>query len=322
MKNLTTIVLISLSSFFYSQVNLVPNPSFEGYTNCPLSAGEIPTSWYNCGGSPDYYNVCAIGSSTPSMGVPSNWIGYQNARTGNGYIGLSLYAKNASPNREFLGVQLSQTLTIGTKYFVSAYISRRDTSNSFVGYACPSDKFCLKFSSVAFSYTNTAPINNFSQVYSNIVVNDTLGWSKISGSFVADSSYKFLMLGNFFDNSNTTISACTHSLSVAYYYIDDVCLSMDSTLCNSSVGIFKVASYPEILVYPNPAQDFLMIKFTEPIVNSYVFVVDLLGNLIFEKTINNENFVIDLKDFDDGFYTVKITNNNITTNYKLLKQAK
>ena len=69
--------------------NLVPNYSFETFSTCPFSAGQIyyappwvdPTTT-----SSDYYNSCA------SMGtdVPVNWAGNQSAKDGNAYAGCAL----------------------------------------------------------------------------------------------------------------------------------------------------------------------------------------------------------------------------------------
>ena len=58
----------------FSPYNLVPNPSFEQYTHCPISINDYkndkPDFWYK----PDlrgavYYNACANNNET---GVPAN----------------------------------------------------------------------------------------------------------------------------------------------------------------------------------------------------------------------------------------------------------
>ncbi len=76
-----------------AQTNLVPNPSFETYTNCPNNGSQINYAfpWYSpTWGSPDYYNTCD-GSAVLSFGVPLNWFSYQYARTGSGYSGIYCY---------------------------------------------------------------------------------------------------------------------------------------------------------------------------------------------------------------------------------------
>ena len=86
MKSIITIlsfILITLQSV--GQVNLVPNPSFEDYTQCPTGFDQIDraTGWSSYAASPDYFNSCA--NSSGAVGVPSNTWGYQNAKDGNGY---------------------------------------------------------------------------------------------------------------------------------------------------------------------------------------------------------------------------------------------
>jgi hypothetical protein len=77
--------------------NLVPNPSFEQYTNCPYylsnQYSDKPDNWYK----PDrrgarYFNACANGYDNNYNGMPVNWgaggENYQLAKTGNAYMVL------------------------------------------------------------------------------------------------------------------------------------------------------------------------------------------------------------------------------------------
>ena len=73
-----------------AQPNLVPNYSFEIDTLCPDNGSQIDYAipWHSAtGGSPDYFNACD-GSAIISVGVPQNWCGNQNARTGDAYSGI------------------------------------------------------------------------------------------------------------------------------------------------------------------------------------------------------------------------------------------
>ena len=45
-------------------------------------------------------------------------------------------------------------------------------------------------------------ITNNPPVYSNTVSMDTLNWTRVFGSFVADSAYTHILLGNFFADAN------------------------------------------------------------------------------------------------------------------------
>nr|MBK9651723.1 hypothetical protein [Bacteroidota bacterium] len=44
-------------------------------------------------------------------------------------------------------------------------------------------------------------LQNHALIYANKVITDSIGWTKISCSFVADSAYEYLATGNFFVDS-------------------------------------------------------------------------------------------------------------------------
>jgi hypothetical protein len=289
--------ILLLSPSLFSQFNLVPNNSFEIYTACPSGMAEIASGWYSYRGSPDYYNSCA---SSTMVGVPSNTAGYQMPYDGNAYSGLVSYYGSI---REYLGASLTQTLIIGTKYFATAYISRMDSSSSFTGKPCSGNRFGFKFSTVlgtSISFT----VNNFSQVYTNSIVNDTLGWQKISGSFIADSAYSYVALGNFFDNANTTLSGCSYSNSVVYYYVDNVCVSIDSMACNLVAGITNIPR-TTLVVYPSPANDILTIENFQR--SDRYSIEDILGAVINRGIIlEDKKTIINVSDFPNGIYFLLI----------------
>lgn len=100
--------------------NMVVNPSFENHVACPNAPGPVPipsgvstsvTDWYSANaGSVDYLNSC---SPTPLFGVPSNIRGYQQARTGNAYMGCLMSYYAPSIDREYIQSLLTGTLIAG-----------------------------------------------------------------------------------------------------------------------------------------------------------------------------------------------------------------
>ena len=110
--------------------NLVPNPSFESYTNCPDSISELnyAAPWYHpTDGTSDYYNTCA---TDPNISVSASFTGFQFPFTGQGYAGAFVYnpgGNNATNSyREYLQTPLSAPLAAGQSYTVSFYVSRAD----------------------------------------------------------------------------------------------------------------------------------------------------------------------------------------------------
>lgn len=313
--------MLSFLLFYFTSLisfsqNLVPNPSFEDTVYCPTTPGDIPAliDWYNCGGSPDYYNSCA--NTSTLVNVPSNWVGYQAAYDGNGYVGIGSLVFGATSVREFMGVQLNLPLILGTKYYASVYLSRTDS----FPYVCSSNKFGFRFSTVPYSYTNPAPIDNFSHIHSDSIITDSTGWVKIAGSFVADSAYEYVILGNFYDNANTNTSGICNSSTATYYYTDQVCVSTDSLECNVGVGIVNQNESVNFSIYPNPARNIVSIDFTRFLKPYDLVIYNSLGQMVLSKQIDSSHFTIDVADINDGILLMKILYDNKFFYYKLLKQ--
>ena len=121
MKNflhkITLLIMISFSHIAFSQINLIQNPGFEIFSQCPTNADQVnyATGWDNYGESPDYFNSCSFSE----FSVPYNWGGYQPAASGNAYCALVTIDPCCPNIREFIGSQLTAPLSVGTKYFVS-----------------------------------------------------------------------------------------------------------------------------------------------------------------------------------------------------------
>jgi hypothetical protein len=280
---------------------LVLNPSFESYTACPIAMGvEINKviGWDSSRASPDYFNSC---SSVSYVQTPRNFFGYQKPASGNAYCGFWSYDPSAF-YREVLIGQLSSSLTINQKYFVSFKVSRGD-SNFVTGYSC--NKLGAKFTKVK---QGNVSINNSSHYYTNLVITDTLGWTKLFGGFIADSAYKYIMIGNFFDDSNI-ITNNDFSGSGAYYYIDDVCLSTDSTFAyNYVTNVQDITNeLNNLFIYPNPASEVIIASW---IIND-LKVFDVHGKEYkYSHKIKNFETHIDCSNWPNGIYFLKNDNNN------------
>ncbi|MBK8414363.1 MAG: hypothetical protein IPL22_07520 [Bacteroidetes bacterium] len=124
------------------QYNLVPNPSFELFTNCPTSYGQIAFASYwtkpVTNVSPEFLHGCG----PIWAGVPQNSMGFQHARTGLGYGGVcnSIY-NSTNPNqtyREYIQTELIDSLIPGVEYTISFYVSAGDScgrhTNNFGAY--------------------------------------------------------------------------------------------------------------------------------------------------------------------------------------------
>jgi hypothetical protein len=239
-------ILLQFSvTFSGAQTNFVLNPSFETYTSCPSTGGDINKlqNWDTCRGTADFFNLCATSSA---FGVPKNLFGSQFPANGSTHCGLYTY-NTGGLYREIIVGQLSTPLNVSTKYYISLKLNKAD-SNGIVGYS--TNKMGVKFSKVKQKYT---AINNSAHFYSNSIISDTVNWTVLFGTFIADSAYNYLMIGNFFDDTNT-FKVNDGTGSMAYYYIDDVCVSSDSLYTfNYSTSIEDDETYYKIKLSPNPA---------------------------------------------------------------------
>jgi len=288
--------------------NLVSNPGFEDMLNCPQQIGlsNYMSSWETWRGTPDYFHPCA-NSTHPNFGVPYNNRGYQNPHSGLAYIGLFTFSNFKVNEREFVGIQLLQPLVIGLKYYVSFWISNPDTNYL----AHSTDNIGVKFSTVQHSLVQPDTVTNIAHVFSTSVVYDTSSWVQVSGSFIADSAYTFIELGNFFQDSLSSIIDPINGISrYAYYFFDDICVSTDSGICNLKTGIREDAfTSGNIDLYPNPAKDKLHIKFSDYSAIT-VRIYNVIGEIYYEeKLIDTDQLHINLKKYSGGLYFLELSNN-------------
>ena len=311
------ILLLLVVSFFVGKnckaQNLVPNPSFEDFTICPSNVSQLylANDWTININSADYFNSCAPDST--AIDVPQNGGGFQYAATGNAYAGFYAYVQIFPSAKECLGAELISPLTIGQKYFVSFKVSLYD---NFPELTCGTDGVGILFTNKFYGDTNFIGanqlfLNNLATVYSTSIIDDTSDWTIISGSFIADSAYKYFMIGHFFDLSHTSFN-CFDSNNTSnrqsYYYIDDDCVSPDSLACDlNPEGIYNLKeAKTSISLYPNPATEQLIIDNGQLIINE-IEISDALGRVqSCEFKVQRPSTKIDIHSFPSGIYFIKI----------------
>jgi len=297
------ILLVSLNIEALHSQNLVPNPSFEDTVACPIGLTQIDYAigWSSFRNSPDLYNACSFTGTN----VPNAVFGYQNAHSGGGMAAIATYRRPNSPNgpnyREFMGCMLNSSLIQGTTYYLSFF-----ANFSFQRVvAIASNNIGIKLSTISYDAINSAPIDNHSQLNYTTILTDSINWTKISGSFVADSAYNFLIVGNFYTDQNTDTLIVSLTPDNAYYYIDDICLSTDSLYCNNWVGYEeKPGRDTKPLIFPNPSSDFIKVK-AENIQTCKIFSMQGAVCLQREGLKSNE-LEISLKDLPNGPYIIQI----------------
>jgi spore germination protein YaaH len=81
--------------------------------------------------------------------------------------------------------------------------------------------------------------------------------------------------------------------------------------CAYSQPVSTTKIIDDILVYPNPAKDFLIISMSNYSEPMKLKIVDLSGKIIDEKEINNYEGVIDISELNSGFYLLRINSNSL-----------
>ncbi|HEV7230693.1 MAG TPA: OmpA family protein [Bacteroidia bacterium] len=231
--------------------NMVPNPGFELYSECP----EMVTidrmagldDWYQpTKGSADYFNRC----SKKYCGVPRNALGTLNAHTGNAYAGIICYLKEHGKKnyREYLEAQLTERMTKGHVYCIRMYVCLAGSSL----YA--TNNIDALFSRFVVKSESDACLDQIPQLHFEdpLPMTDEKHWKEISGYYTSEGGERFMVIGNFQNDKHT---AYTHlpkpeitegrqgpylmQYPEAYYYLDDVCVS--DTTVGGKCG-FEIAS--------------------------------------------------------------------------------
>ncbi|MBI2271666.1 MAG: gliding motility-associated C-terminal domain-containing protein [Bacteroidetes bacterium] len=229
LKSTSALCVFFISNLCYTQ-NLVSNGDFETYYSCPDWYNQVDSAkgWFksstknNPSYHTEYLNAC---SPSNLFKVPTNTWGYQVAASGQAYMAQVTMAPTVQKDyRENIYTKLTSPLTIGSTYYVSMKVSRTDNT-----------QHASNNLGVQLSVNSSFPLSNRSQVYSGTIITDTTKWTTISGSFIADSAYQYIAIGNFFTDSATSSSvACGSCQFIQYgYFIDDVSV----VACNASVTL-------------------------------------------------------------------------------------
>jgi hypothetical protein len=302
--------------------NLVPNPSFEEFTECPDSALELDIEgaypWHSYHNSPDFFHAC---DETGMMSTPSSLAyGYQVPFHGVGQAGFIAQAFNPN-NREALGVELLQPLVPGTDYYVTMQIVRGWGGGFHSNCDCGVNNNGLKFTTRAYDAWDFVPINNLAHIYQQEVYMDTVNWMQVHGWFTADSAYTHMAIGNFFEPAfNTVINLNGYDFLKTYYFVDAVCVSSNMSDCEWAMGHTEhVSEMPSISVFPNPFSDHLTVKADRVVTDIELF--DASGRTVLNERPMLRNVELTTELLSQGLYmaTIRFENGQITSK-KLIKQ--
>jgi outer membrane protein OmpA-like peptidoglycan-associated protein len=203
---------------------MVKNPSFEVFVDCPKNLGNFNVDvadWSTpTEGSTDYFNGCST-----AMGTPKNFNGSQPADFGTGYAGFYLYAPD--DYREYLQGALKETLVKDKTYRISFYVSLAERSDFAIkdfGVVFSKDSLSIqtkKELSKNRMYQERNNEYNYVEIAYSDFYSDTQDWKMVHTQFVAKGTERYILLGNFKNNSRTRIFRTKKNAKQgAYYYLD------------------------------------------------------------------------------------------------------
>jgi OOP family OmpA-OmpF porin len=319
MKNLLLFCCVIASMTVFGQ-NLVPNPSFEEYIDCPFSTTELENQvvdWYSWSESPDFFHVCS-NDIDGFAGVPGNAWGWQNPVSGDAYAGFISYTHSDPDIREYMAVELATPLVIGEEYYIMFYTSMYDGGELSNGW-CATNHIGLRFFENP-NYDddgNSFAPDNFVHLDYSEVLTDTATWTLVEGTFVADQAYDWLAIGNFFTGENTTIEILNpNDQCFGVYYIDNVCVSSNQNDCNELLNL-KEHQTINFQIYPNPADQLLTIQNPKGAAYTYT-LYNLNGSILFEQLQAQHSVKeVDLSSLAAGIYVLSIQSAGLIYNHKI-----
>ncbi|MFN4233517.1 MAG: gliding motility-associated C-terminal domain-containing protein [Bacteroidia bacterium] len=229
MKNLALLLfLIFATNYIKAQQNLIYNGDFEIYDTCPTAHStpsdlqiEYALGWYSPTlATPDYFNVCSPATNSyTNVSIPNNFIGYQNAYSGNAYVGIYVHVDWIN-GKEYIQSKLIETLKPHSLYKIEFSVSLADSAQ----YAIKGIGFYLSESPILtndFYTLNIAP-----QFESNFFISDIQNWTTLNTYYLASGNENYITIGCFIDSSKINLLSVNNFTSTggntSYYYIDNI----------------------------------------------------------------------------------------------------
>lgn len=287
--------------------NLVPNGSLEEYTTCPDNGNQMNRAigWSTYRGTPDYLNLCdTIGIAS----VPLNFAGNRYAADGDAYAAIIAWETGGPPNqREYFGAALSVPLIPGMPIFLAFKVImatgglQDDCRWSVNGVG-------IRFAMNSYFENNNFPSPNQAAIHLTAAPLDTVRWTTVSGMYVPDSAYRYIVLGNFFDDGLITPVQFNPNGNInrAFAFIDDICVSHYPDDCGIETNLHE-RSRTHFYTSPNPFSTDIRVSLSGPVDSDMdVWMRDFLGRTVWTGRIQSgrTSFTIDGSHLPEGLYVI------------------
>ncbi len=316
MKNLYVILFLYLSIKLMGQ-NLIPNPGFDMLSNCPEEGGQIylAVSWGAANnGTPDLFNECSQDHQLQVPNAGTYIDSYQEQRSGTGYAGIVVYFNANLPGNEYMETELTSPMKEGRQYYIEFYVSpdlsptHKWRYTDAVGLALTEDFYYEEIE--AHSAMSLEPVME----NRGTLITDTLGWTRISGCYIAKGKERFAIIGNFRDENETIIEVENPNSYpyLSYFFIEDVSiipfdplpdtallcedgtLNLDASFLDAAYR-WNTGSTDSVLVVTNPGEYTVEVFMENCILEDTVLVMDVKNNIGFPQDTficKDESFIL------------------------------
>lgn len=204
-----------------SQINYVPNPSFEDISDCAIEYGEANKAppWQivmdEPNTSPDLFHACATG---PFFGIPDGDGAFAiSPKSGEGMVGLVNLGTRVE---ERIYARLSDQLPTDVDLYVAFSTIARSKSGGPRETLCYSNTQSLAFSDIQLE-SRVVPLKL------NRILDNAAGWTTVETCYRATGDEKLVLLGNWLLTTETAKDCdfIDPENNFAYFYVDDVIVS-------------------------------------------------------------------------------------------------
>jgi hypothetical protein len=256
--------------------------------------------------SPDLFDPC--GSISPDQ----NSFGSQLPFEGVAYSGIIVY--DTIPWREYIQVELTESLVAEQDYCLSFYVSLGDSSNYYL------NSIGAYFSVEEIYQTNVFNMPYIPQIINNqsVQLDNRTEWTLIEGEYTSIGGERFLTIGNFLSDSEVEqfyISGGGDPINYpkAYYYIDQVSVTLCSTLSD-----YPIDYSINLSVYPNPASEYLKITGLDHESLNKMSLLDLNGRILLEEdALFTNKHILNISGIEPGTYLIRVISHDKTVIQKL-----
>ena len=292
MKTKITLILsLLITGALHAQTNLVPNGGFEEYVECPgwsHTNADVHLAEPWIGFSADYMHTCS--GQDPDTPYPEL---YTTPRSGEAYVRFSAYLAETNNHREYIEVELIESLEVGERYCVEYYCKLSEIGG--IGTDGMGAYFTLEYTPHSSGANADFPYTP--QIVSETIHNDTENYTQVYESFIAQRAFNYVTIGNFLGDEELKTEIASELPDWgggAYYAIDDIAVYK----CPLSI------EEQEQLPKSYPVTGGLIIKNVKSPVS--VSIYNLQGSIVATKNFSNSE-TWNLSYLPSGMYVYRLS---------------